>query len=36
MGEGIMHISEIKSKQGDKIYRGVLLRQSYRDENGKS
>ena len=31
-----MHISEIKSKQGDKIYRGVLLRQSYRDENGKS
>ena len=36
MGEGIMHISEIKSKQGDKIYRGVLLRQRYRDENGKS
>ena len=31
-----MHISEIKSKQGGKVYRGVLLRQSYRDENGKS
>ena len=31
-----MHISVIKSKQGQRVYYGKLLRRSYRDENGKS
>ena len=31
-----MHISIIKSVQGDKTYYGKLLRKSYRDKNGKS
>jgi len=30
-----MYIEEIKKKQGDKIYRTVLVRESYRDKNGK-
>ena len=30
-----MYIEEIKKKQGSKIYKTVLIRESYRDENGK-
>ncbi len=30
-----MYIEEIKKKQGSKIYKTVLVRESYRDKNGK-
>ncbi len=30
-----MYIEEIKKKQGNKIYKTVLVRESYRDKNGK-
>ena len=30
-----MYIEEIKKKQGSKIYKTVLIRESYRDKNGK-
>ncbi len=30
-----MYIEEIKKKQGEKVYRTVLVRESYRDRNGK-
>jgi len=30
-----MYIEETKKKQGSKIYKTILVRESYRDKNGK-
>ena len=30
-----MYIETIKKKQGNKVYKSILIRESYRDENGK-
>ena len=30
-----MYIEELKKRQGEKIYKSVLIRESYRDKNGK-
>ena len=30
-----MYVEEIKKRQGEKIYKTILVRESYRDKNGK-